>query len=92
MKSLPRCSDFDGRCADGNGIVGMLGVTEAFDEKDLRALMETNFWGMLHLTRAAVKIFREENPRSGSIGGVVVQVSSMGGRVAFPGDSIYHAS
>lgn len=72
--------------------IGMLDVTGAIDEKHLRALMETNFWAALHLTREVVKIFREDNPGSGSIGGVIVQASSMGGRVAFPGDSIYHAS
>jgi NAD(P)-dependent dehydrogenase (short-subunit alcohol dehydrogenase family) len=62
----------------------VLGVTEAIDEKDLRALMETNFWAALHLTREVVKIFRENNPGSGSIGGVIVQVSSMGRRSSFP--------
>ena len=34
--------------------IGMLGVTKAIDEKDLRALMETNFWAALHLTREVV--------------------------------------
>jgi hypothetical protein len=43
--------------------IGMLGVTEPVDEKDLRALMETNFWAALHLAREVVKVFREDGPR-----------------------------
>ena len=48
--------------------IGMLGVTEPINEKDLRALMEANFLAALHLTREVVKVFREDNSGSGSIG------------------------
>src|SRR5271156_153745 len=75
-----------------NAGFGLMGVTEALEEKQMRTLMDTNFWGSVNLTREAVRIFRDVNPTSGDIGGVVVQVSSMGGRITFPGSSLYHAS
>lgn len=35
---------------------------------------------------------REVNPTTGQQGGVVLNVTSMGGRAAFPGNAFYHAS
>lgn len=75
-----------------NAGYGLYGDTEALTEEQMRHQMETNFWGALSLTREAVRIFREVNPKSGKIGGVVAQVSSIGGRAAFPGGALYHAS
>ena len=75
-----------------NAGYGLYGDTEALTEEQMRGQMETNFWGPLGLTREAVRIFREVNPKSGSMGGTVVQVSSIGGRVAFSGGALYHAS
>ncbi len=69
-----------------------MGVAEAVPDSDMRAVMETNFWAAVHLTTRAVAIMREENAASGPIGGTIVNITSMGGRVAFPGDAIYHAS
>ncbi|KAJ5643489.1 NAD(P)-binding protein [Penicillium longicatenatum] len=63
--------------------------TEAIAESDARLEMETIFWGPVHITREAVRIFREANPTGQ--GGTVVQVSSIGGYVTFPGSSFYHA-
>ena len=54
--------------------------------------METNFWGPMRLTRRAVGIFRDINPQSGVIGGTIVNVSSIGGRIALPAEAPYHAS
>lgn len=75
-----------------NAGYGLMGDTEALAEVDMRALMETNFWAALYLTREAIRIFREVNPKNGSIGGIVVQVSSIGGRAGFAGSALYHAS
>jgi NAD(P)-dependent dehydrogenase (short-subunit alcohol dehydrogenase family) len=58
----------------------------------MRDLMETNFWAAINLSKKAVRLFREDNPKSGPIGGIIVNVTSMGGRMTFPGDAIYHAS
>ncbi|KAL2133302.1 hypothetical protein VTI74DRAFT_2568 [Chaetomium olivicolor] len=54
--------------------------------------METMFWGTVHLTRHAMRIMREVNPQNGPQGGVVLNVSSMGGRVAVAGNAFYHAA
>lgn len=70
----------------------MLGVAEAIDEKDLRALMETNFWAALHLTREVVKVFERTIPALEVLAGSLFRLAAWVGEVAFPGDSIYHAS
>jgi NAD(P)-dependent dehydrogenase (short-subunit alcohol dehydrogenase family) len=48
--------------------------------------METNFFGALWITQAAIPLLREQG------GGHIVQVSSIGGVAAFPGVGIYNAS
>ena len=76
-----------------NAGINTFGVAEALPESAMRGMMETNFWGPMHLTRKAVGIFRDVNPAgTGEIGGTVVNVSSIGGRVAFPAEAGYHAS
>ncbi|KAJ4385752.1 hypothetical protein N0V93_010183 [Gnomoniopsis smithogilvyi] len=57
-----------------------------------RALIETNFWGVAQLTLHAMRIMRETNAESGQQGGVVVQISSMGGFMGFAGNAWYHAA
>ena len=48
---------------------------ETGDDTDFRAQFETNFWGVYHVSKAAIPVLREQG------GGVIVQFSSMGGRV-----------
>ncbi|BBZ27266.1 short-chain dehydrogenase/reductase [Mycolicibacterium madagascariense] len=48
---------------------------ETGDDADFRAQFETNFWGVYHVSKAAIPVLREQG------GGVIVQFSSMGGRV-----------
>jgi NAD(P)-dependent dehydrogenase (short-subunit alcohol dehydrogenase family) len=48
--------------------------------------IDTNFWGVVHLTRAVLPLMRKQ--RSGRI----LQVTSIGGRAAGPGLSAYHAA
>ena len=62
------------------------GVFEAADDATIRRQFETNVFGLMRVTRAAIPAMR----RQGS--GTLVQVSSMGGRVTFPLYSIYHAT
>lgn len=53
---------------------------------------ETDFWGVTYLTLHATRIMRETNTISGQQGGVVVQITSVGGFMGFPGSAYYHAS
>ncbi|KAI1461097.1 NAD(P)-binding protein [Annulohypoxylon moriforme] len=57
-----------------------------------RALMDTNFWGAVDVTKRALSVFRDVNPKSGQIGGVIVNVTSMGGFFGSPGNAYYHAT
>ncbi|RAH82237.1 NAD(P)-binding protein [Aspergillus japonicus CBS 114.51] len=71
----------------------LVGDTEAAADAEARALLDTNFWGVVDLTKRALRIMREENPQNGGApGGVILNVSSMGGFIGFPGSAFYHAS
>lgn len=72
-----------------NAGYSLMGDTEGIVEADARHQLETNFWGPVHVTREALRVFREVN--SPGRGGTVVQVSSMGGWITAPGHSFYHA-
>jgi NAD(P)-dependent dehydrogenase (short-subunit alcohol dehydrogenase family) len=71
---------------------GMQGDTENAPEEDARRLLDTNYWGTVRVTKHAVRVMREENPKTGAQGGVIINVTSMGGRIAFPGNAYYHSS
>jgi NAD(P)-dependent dehydrogenase (short-subunit alcohol dehydrogenase family) len=59
---------------------------EDFSEEDFRAQLETNLWGVVNVTRAALPVLREQ--RSGHI----IQISSVGGRVTSPGIGPYQTA
>lgn len=65
---------------------GMIGAVEETTDRELRDLMELHFFGPAALTRAVLPHMR----RQGS--GAIVQMSSMGGRLSFPGVSAYSAT
>ena len=69
-----------------NAGYGQFGFVEELSEQDARDQIETNVFGALWITQAALPYLREQ--RSGHI----IQVSSIGGIVAFPNVGIYHAS
>jgi NAD(P)-dependent dehydrogenase (short-subunit alcohol dehydrogenase family) len=52
---------------------------EDFAEDDFRAQIETDLWGVINLTRAAVPVLREQSS------GHIIQISSVGGRDTTPG-------
>jgi NAD(P)-dependent dehydrogenase (short-subunit alcohol dehydrogenase family) len=65
------------------------GETRPFEEvssDDFRRVVETNFFGVVNLTRAALPVMRQQ--RSGHI----IQISSVGGRTALAGNAAYVAS
>ncbi|KAI0169300.1 NAD(P)-binding protein [Hypoxylon sp. FL1284] len=68
------------------------GDAEGAGDEEARALMDTNFWGVVDVTKRALGIMRDENPKTGQQGGVIVNMSSMGGWSGYPGGSFYHAS
>lgn len=57
-----------------------------------RGVVETDFWGTAIMTLHAMRIMREDNARNGNQGGLVIQITSMGGYIAFPGNAYYHAA
>jgi NAD(P)-dependent dehydrogenase (short-subunit alcohol dehydrogenase family) len=59
---------------------------EDFAEDDFRAQIETNLWGVINVTRAALPVLREQ--RSGHI----LQISSIGGRITAPGIGPYQTA
>lgn len=71
------------------------GVPHSSDEEHSKArgVVETDFWGTAAMTLHAMRIMREDNARNGGKqGGLVIQISSMGGYIAFPGNAYYHAA
>lgn len=69
-----------------NAGYGSDGVFEAMDDEFIRRQFETNVFGLLRMTREAVKHMRPNKS------GTIIQIASVGGRVSFPLYSIYHAS
>src|SRR6185437_17150376 len=69
-----------------NAGYGHFGMVEELSEADARNQMETNLFGALWVTQAALPFLRAQ--RSGHI----LQVSSIGGISAFPMVGMYHAS
>jgi len=69
-----------------NAGYGLFGFVEEVSEAQVRAQMETNFFGALWVTQAALPHLRAQGS------GHIIQVSSIGGITAFPGLSMYHAS
>lgn len=68
-----------------NAGYGLMGDTEALSDTDARAQVETNFWGAVNVTKAVLPVLREQRA------GLVMQISSVGGRVCYPGGAYYHA-
>jgi NAD(P)-dependent dehydrogenase (short-subunit alcohol dehydrogenase family) len=66
-----------------NAGYGSVGAVEELVDSDLRALMETMFFGPVALTRAVLPLMRARGR------GAIVQMSSMGGQLAPPGFGAY---
>ncbi|KAI0629915.1 NAD-P-binding protein [Trametes polyzona] len=67
-----------------------LGEMESMPDAQARAMVETNFWGAVNVTREAIRAFREVNP-PGS-GGRLLQMSSIYGVVSIYCEAFYTAS
>jgi NAD(P)-dependent dehydrogenase (short-subunit alcohol dehydrogenase family) len=69
-----------------NAGYGLFGAAEELTDEQVEHIAATNLLGPIHLIRAALPHLRAQG------GGRVIQISSYGGQVAFPGNSMYHAT
>ena len=69
-----------------NAGYGVVGALEETPDAELRALMNTNFFGAMAVTRAALPVLRAQKS------GAIVNISSLGGQLSFAGFSAYSAS
>ncbi len=69
-----------------NAGYGLFGAAEELTDAQVEDLLATNLAGSIAFIRSALPHLREQG------GGRVIQISSYGGQVAFPGNSLYHAS
>lgn len=69
-----------------NAGFGHFGMIEEVSEAEARAQIETNLFGALWVTQAALPYLRQRGA------GHIIQVSSIGGISAFPTVGLYHAS
>ncbi|MEV6236170.1 SDR family oxidoreductase [Lentzea sp. NPDC051838] len=69
-----------------NAGYGLFGMIEETTEEQARAQIETNLFGALWVTQAALPIMRDQGS------GHLLQVSSIGGIAAFPTLGLYNAS
>ena len=63
-----------------------LAAVEDIDSGDFRTQVDTNLFGVVNVTKAALPVLREQG------GGHVIQVSSIGGRLATAGLSAYQSA
>jgi NAD(P)-dependent dehydrogenase (short-subunit alcohol dehydrogenase family) len=69
-----------------NAGYGLFGTVEEITEQQLRDQLETNLFGVFHVTQAVLPILREQGS------GHIIQISTIGGVMAFPSLGGYHAS
>src|ERR1700721_1034454 len=69
-----------------NAGYGKIAPFEQISAEDFQAVVDTCFYGVVYTTRAAVPVMRKQKS------GHIFQVSSVGGRLAVPGNTPYHAA
>ncbi|RWN31462.1 SDR family oxidoreductase [Mesorhizobium sp.] len=69
-----------------NAGYGLFGAAEELDDDQIRHLIDTNLIGSIQLIRAVLPHLRKQG------GGRILQISSEGGQMAYPGFSLYHAT
>ncbi len=69
-----------------NAGYGQMGPIELISPEDAQRQFAVNFHGPLVLTQALIPVMRDQG------GGRIINVSSLGGRVAFPAGGMYSAS
>lgn len=69
-----------------NAGFGIAGAIEDTSIEEARALFKTNFFGMLRVCRAVLPVMR------GAHQGMIVNISSLGGRIGLPYQGLYSAT
>jgi NAD(P)-dependent dehydrogenase (short-subunit alcohol dehydrogenase family) len=69
-----------------NAGYGNLATIEEGSDEDFRAQLETNFFGTVNVTRAALPVLRRQRC------GHIIQFSSIGGRIGVPGLGAYQSA
>ena len=69
-----------------NAGYGIFGAAEELSDAEVDHIIATNLTGSIQLIRSALPHLRAQG------GGRIIQLSSYGGQVAFPGNSMYHAT
>jgi NAD(P)-dependent dehydrogenase (short-subunit alcohol dehydrogenase family) len=65
---------------------GLFGAAEELSDEQVVAIIATNLTAPIQMTRAVLPHMRKAG------GGRIIEMSSYGGQVAFPGNSLYHAT
>src|SRR6202042_1291729 len=69
-----------------NAGYGDIAPFEQMSPERFKAVVDTNFYGVVNVCRAAIPIMRKQKS------GCIFQISSVGGRLARPGNTPYHAA
>ena len=69
-----------------NAGYGLVGPMEAISDEQLTRQINTNLLGVMRVTKAFIPHFREKRS------GLFISTTSIGGLVAFPFNSVYHAT
>jgi short-subunit dehydrogenase len=83
-KSVKRCTKID--VLVNNAGYGLLGALEESSMQEIRAIFETNLFGLIATTKAIIPHMREQQS------GHIMNFSSIAGLVAAPGLSIYNST
>jgi NAD(P)-dependent dehydrogenase (short-subunit alcohol dehydrogenase family) len=65
---------------------GSLGVLETATEQEIRQQFDVNVFGVIDVTKAVLPFMRQQRS------GIIINVSSVGGRLTFPFSSLYHST
>lgn len=69
-----------------NAGIGYFGAIEESEEDQVRRMFEINFFGLAAVTKEVLPILRKQSS------GHIINISSVGGSVAFPGVGMYNAT
>ena len=69
-----------------NAGYGLFGAAEELPENEVNMIIATNLTAPILIVKDVIPLMREQG------GGRIIQLSSYGGQVAYPGNSLYHAT